>query len=70
VPDPDAAAAFYADVLGCEVVLREPDCIEVVSGALRLFLLRDPVRTHDAVVASLDVTDRAAAVRHLQSALS
>jgi catechol 2,3-dioxygenase-like lactoylglutathione lyase family enzyme len=68
VPDPDAAAVFYADVLGCEVVRREPDCIEVVSGALRLFLLRDPARTHDAVVPSFDVPDRMAAVRHLQAA--
>jgi hypothetical protein len=40
----------------------------LTNGALRLYLLRDPVRTHDAVVPSFDVTDRAAALARLQSA--
>jgi len=68
VPDPVAAARFYEEVLGGRVVERAPDCVEVASGALRLFLLRDPARTHDAVVPSFDVPDRAAALARLQAA--
>ena len=65
VPDPERAATFYADVLGCRIVSREPECIEVTSGPLRLFLLRDPAPTHDRVVPSFDVADRDAALSHL-----
>ena len=68
VADPEAAAAFYEQVLGGKVVERTPDCIEVRSGALRLFMLRDPAPTHDVVVPSFDVPDRAAALKHLQAA--
>ena len=68
VPDPEAAEAFYAGVLGCTVVGRTPDCISLTNGALRLYLLRDPVRSHDAVVPSFDVPDRQAALARLQSA--
>jgi catechol 2,3-dioxygenase-like lactoylglutathione lyase family enzyme len=68
VPDPAAAAAFYTEVLGGAEVARTPDCIEVTSGALRLFLLRDPAPTHDRVVPSFDVPDRAAALARLQAA--
>ena len=42
VSDPTAAAVFYEGVLGCQVVRRAPDCIEITTGPLRLFLLRDP----------------------------
>lgn len=68
VPDPIAAERFYTAVLGCTVVDRTPDCISLTSGLLRLYLLRDPVRTHDAVVPSFDVSDRAAALTQLQAA--
>lgn len=68
VADPDAAEAFYAGVLGCTVVDRSPDCVSLTNGMLRLYLLRDPVRTHDAVVPSFDVPDRAAALARLQAA--
>lgn len=68
VPDPAAAEAFYAGVLGCRVVSRTPDCVALASGALRLYLLRDPAPTHDAVVPSFDVPDRAAALAALQAA--
>ena len=68
VPDPSAAESFYTGVLGCEVVSRTPDCIALRSGALRLYLLRDPARTHEAVVPSFDVPDRAAALTVLKAA--
>ena len=68
VADPADAAQFYANVLGAVVESRSPDCVEVTSGALRLFLLRDPAPTHDRVVPSCDVSDRAAALVLLQAA--
>lgn len=68
VADPSAAEAFYTGVLGCTVVDRTPDCIALTSGALRLYLLRDPHPTHDAVVPSFDVPDRGAALARLQAA--
>jgi catechol 2,3-dioxygenase-like lactoylglutathione lyase family enzyme len=68
VADPVAAESFYVGVLGCEVTDRTPDCISLVNGALRLYLLRDPVRTHDAVVPSFDVPDRLAAMARLERA--
>ena len=68
VPDPVAAEAFYVGTLGCRVVGRTADCVALASGALRLYLLRDPARTHDAVVPSFDVPDRAAALARLEAA--
>lgn len=68
VPDPGAAAVFYAQVMGGHIVSRTTDCIEVTSGALRLFLLRDPAPTHDVVVPSFDVPDRDRALKQLQAA--
>jgi catechol 2,3-dioxygenase-like lactoylglutathione lyase family enzyme len=68
VADPAIAAEFYAQVCGGVVVERTTDCIEVVSGALRLFLLRDPTPTHDRVVPSFDVPNRAAALERLRNA--
>jgi catechol 2,3-dioxygenase-like lactoylglutathione lyase family enzyme len=68
VADPAAAAAFYTQVLGGTEVESTADCIEIASGALRLFLLRDPRPTHDRVVPSFDVPDRAAALERLQAA--
>ena len=68
VPDPAAAEAFYVGTLGCTVTSRSDDCIALASGALRLYLLRDPARTHDAVVPSFDVPDRARALDALVAA--
>ena len=68
VPDPAAAEAFYTRTLGCTVTDRTPDCISLTNGALRLYLLRDPVRTHDAVIPSFDVPDRTAALEQLRAA--
>lgn len=68
VPDPDAAAAFYERVLGCRIANRTDGWIELASGALRLYLVRDPAPTHDRVIPSFDVADRAEAVRHLRDA--
>lgn len=68
VADPAAAERFYTGTLGCVVVDRAPDCISLTSGALRLYLLRDPHPSHDVVVPSFDVPDRAAALARLQAA--
>jgi catechol 2,3-dioxygenase-like lactoylglutathione lyase family enzyme len=68
VADPSGAEEFYTNILGCVVVDRTPDCISLTTGALRLYLLRDPLPTHEAVVPSFDVPDRAAAITRLQSA--
>ena len=68
VPDPAAAEAVWVNVLGCAVVDRTPDCVSLRSGALRLYLLRDPERGHDAVVPSFDVPDRKAALAALEAA--
>jgi hypothetical protein len=37
VADSEAAAALYERELGGRVANRTPDCIEIASGALRLF---------------------------------
>ena len=68
VTDPDAAAEFYAHVLGCRIVDRTDGWIELHSGALRLYLVRDPAPLHDRVIPSFDVADRAAALVYLQAA--
>jgi catechol 2,3-dioxygenase-like lactoylglutathione lyase family enzyme len=68
VSDPVAAEEFYTQVLGCVVVDREPNCISLTNGALKLYLLRDPARTHDAVIPSFSVANRAAALARLKSA--
>jgi len=68
VSDPAAAEEFYTQVLGCVVFDREPNCISLTNGALKLYLLRDPGRTHGAVIPSFSVTNRAAALARLKSA--
>ena len=68
VSDPVAAEEFYTQVLGCVVFDREPNCISLTNGALKLYLLRDPAPTHGAVIPSFSVTNRAAALARLQSA--
>lgn len=68
VADPAAAEGFYTGVLGCTVVSRTADCIALASGALRLYLLRDPAPIHDTVVPSFNVPNRAAALAQLEQA--
>jgi histidine triad (HIT) family protein len=68
VPDPAAAEPFYVDVLGCVVFDRTPDCISLMNGALRLYLLRDPQPAHEQVIPSFDVENRAQALVRLQAA--
>ena len=68
VADPAAAEKFYTEVLGCVVFNRAPDCVWLTNGALKLYLLRDPAPTHDAVIPSFSVTNRATALARLQSA--
>jgi len=68
VADPETAAKFYERVLGCRIVNRTTGWIELASGALRLYLVRDPAPTHDRLIPSFDVADREAALRHLQAA--
>jgi catechol 2,3-dioxygenase-like lactoylglutathione lyase family enzyme len=60
VPDPAAAAEFYTRVLGCRLVAREDVMVTLESGALRLYLLRDPTLRHRAPIPSYDVADREA----------
>jgi catechol 2,3-dioxygenase-like lactoylglutathione lyase family enzyme len=68
VADPAAAEKFYTEVLGCVAFNRAPECISLTNGALKLYLLRDPAPTHDAVIPSFSVTNRAAALARLQAA--
>jgi catechol-2,3-dioxygenase len=68
VANPEAAERFYTDVLGCTVFDRTPDCISLSNGSLKLYLLRDPAPTHDLVVPSFNVTNRATALARLQTA--
>jgi predicted enzyme related to lactoylglutathione lyase len=68
VADPAAAEKFYAEVLGCVVVNRAPDCISLTSGPLKLFLVRDEASPQTAVIPSFSVANRAAALARLQSA--
>lgn len=68
VPSPQDAAAFYTDVLGCRLISSDPACVELESGALRLFLLADGELAHESVVPSFTVSDRKAALQALQRA--
>ena len=68
VPDPDVALGFYTDVLGCRLVAREPEMVTLESGALRLYLLRDPTLRHLSPIPSYDVPDREAARARLVAA--
>ena len=68
VPDPEAAAEFHTRVLGCRIANRTEGWIELHSGALRLYLVRDPAPVHDRVIPSFDVADRVEALRHLEAA--
>lgn len=68
VPNPVEAAEFYVRALGCRVVDPNPDCVELASGALRLFLVPDPAPQHEPVVPSFTVSDRVAALEALKKA--
>jgi predicted enzyme related to lactoylglutathione lyase len=68
VADPAAAEKFYTEVLGCVAFNRTPNCISLTNGALKLYLLRDPASTHEPVIPSFSVTNRAAALARLQAA--
>jgi catechol 2,3-dioxygenase-like lactoylglutathione lyase family enzyme len=68
VPDPARAAEFYMTVLGCTLVNSDPQCVELVNGALRLFLLADPALQHEPVVPSFTVPNRAVALETLRRA--
>ena len=65
VADPEAAKAFYVGTLGCDLVDETADCVSLRSGALRLYLLRDPQPSHEQVVPSFDVADRKGAIEEL-----
>jgi catechol 2,3-dioxygenase-like lactoylglutathione lyase family enzyme len=67
VPDLAQAETFYTGVLGCRLVARSPDQLELDTGALRLYVNRDAatLRSH---IPSFDVPDYAAARRHLEAA--
>lgn len=67
VPDLARAEAFYGGVLGFALVERSDDQLTFDTGALRLYVNREPetVRTY---IPSLDVPDYAAARAHLEAA--
>jgi catechol 2,3-dioxygenase-like lactoylglutathione lyase family enzyme len=67
VPDLARAEAFYRGVLGFRLVSQSDDQLEFDTGALRLFVNRDPEALR-SYIPSLDVPDYAAARRHLEEA--
>lgn len=66
VSDLARARAFYGDVMGFRVVASSDDCLELETGALRLYVNRDPLDTH-SFIPSFDVADREAARRRLEA---
>jgi catechol 2,3-dioxygenase-like lactoylglutathione lyase family enzyme len=67
VPDLARAEAFYAGVLGFQLIAKSAEQLEFDTGALRLYVNRDP-GTPRSYIPSLDVPDYAEARRHLESA--
>lgn len=67
VPDLERAEAFYAGVIGCQIVAKTEDCLELESGNLRLYVHRDP-ETLRAYIPSFDVPDLDMAKAHLKTA--
>ena len=67
VPDLERAEAFYAGVLGCQIVSKTDECLEFESGTLRIYVNRDPeaLRTY---IPSFDVPDLDTAKAHLKTA--
>lgn len=68
VPDVEEAERFYAGIMGFIVVERTAGWTELSSGVLRLFLVRDGTRTHEAVVPSFSVPNRQLAIEQLVAA--
>jgi catechol 2,3-dioxygenase-like lactoylglutathione lyase family enzyme len=66
VPDLARAEAFYAGVLGFRLLAKSADQLEFDTGALRLYVNRDPEALR-SYIPSLDVQDYAAARRHLEA---
>jgi catechol 2,3-dioxygenase-like lactoylglutathione lyase family enzyme len=67
VPDLARAEAFYAGVLGFRLLAKSADQLEFDTGALRLYVNRDP-EVLLPYIPSLDVPDYASARRHLEAA--
>ena len=67
VPDLERAETFYVGVLGCRVVSRSPDQLDLDTGQLRLYVNRDPGAPL-GYIPSFDVADYAAARAHLERA--
>jgi catechol 2,3-dioxygenase-like lactoylglutathione lyase family enzyme len=67
VPDLARAEAFYAGVLGFRLIARDEESLEFETGALRLYVNRDPAVMR-SFVPSFDVSDAAAARRLLEAA--
>jgi catechol 2,3-dioxygenase-like lactoylglutathione lyase family enzyme len=67
VPDLDQAEDFYTGVLGFPVIARKPDMLEFDTGALRLYVIRDPSVAR-SYVPSFNVPDLDTAQRHLTAA--
>jgi catechol 2,3-dioxygenase-like lactoylglutathione lyase family enzyme len=67
VPDLAVAEAFYGGVLGFRLAAKSADQLEFETGALRLYVNRDPEALRP-YIPSLDVPDYAAARRHLEEA--
>jgi|SoiMethySBSTD1v2_1073268.scaffolds.fasta_scaffold1782787_2 catechol 2,3-dioxygenase-like lactoylglutathione lyase family enzyme len=66
VPDLDQAEGFYGRVLSFRSVARSGEQLELDTGALRLYVNRDGAPR--SFVPSFDVSDHAAAQRHLKEA--
>ena len=66
-PDLERAEAFYVGVLGCRVVSRSRDQLDLDTGALRLYVNRDP-SAQISYIPSFDVPDYAAARSRLEAA--
>jgi catechol 2,3-dioxygenase-like lactoylglutathione lyase family enzyme len=67
VPDLERAEAFYVGVLGCRLISRSPDQLDLDTGQLRLYVNRDPSTTL-SYIPSFDVADYAAARARLEAA--
>jgi catechol 2,3-dioxygenase-like lactoylglutathione lyase family enzyme len=67
VPDLARAEVFYAGVLAFRLVAKSADQLEFDTGALRLYVNRDPQALRP-YIPSLDVPDYAPARRYLEAA--
>lgn len=67
VPDLTKAEAFYTGVLGCRVLAKTEDHLELETGALRLYVTQDADSLR-SYIPSFDVPDLDAAKAHLKTA--